>query len=81
MRIILIDEREIDKKDEFIYQGGIIEFVKKLNEGKKSLHENVVYVEGQEDGISMEAAFQYTEDYTSQLYSFTNNISTYIWKI
>ena len=77
LRIVLQDLRADEKKDEFVYSGGIIEFVKKLTSGKKSLHENVVYVEGQEDGISLEVAFQYTEDYTSQLYSFTNNISTY----
>ena len=77
LRIVLEDLRADEKKEEFVYSGGIIEFVKKLTNGKKSLHDNVVYVEGQEDGISLEVAFQYTEDYTSQLYSFTNNISTY----
>ena len=77
LRIILQDLREDEKKDEFIYEGGIIEFVNKLNKNKKVIHENVVYVEGQEDNISMEVAFQYNEDYNSQIYSFTNNISTY----
>ena len=77
LRIILQDLREDEKREEFLYNGGIIEFVKKLNKNKKSIHEDVVYVEGQEDGISLEVAFQYNEDYTSQIYSFTNNISTY----
>mgnify|MGYP001025581972 CR=1 FL=1 len=77
LRIVLTDLREDEKKDEFLYEGGIIEFVHKLNKNKKVIHENVVYVEGQEDNISMEVAFQYNEDYSSQIYSFTNNISTY----
>lgn len=77
LRIVLTDLREDEKKDEFLYEGGIIEFVNKLNKNKKVIHENVVYVEGQEDNISLEVAFQYNEDYTSQIYSFTNNISTY----
>lgn len=77
LRIILSDLREDEKKDEFLYEGGIIEFVHKLNKNKKIIQENVVYVEGQEDNISMEVAFQYNEDYNSQIYSFTNNISTY----
>ncbi len=77
LRIILQDLREDEKKDEFVYEGGIIEFVKKLNKGKKAIHEDVVYVEGEEDGIEIEVAFQYNEDYTSQIYSFTNNISTH----
>ncbi len=77
LRIVLTDLREDEKKNEYLYEGGIIEFVNKLNQNKKVIHENVVYVEGQEDNISMEVAFQYNEDYTSQIYSFTNNISTY----
>jgi len=77
LRIILSDLREDEKKDEFLYEGGIIEFVHKLSKNKKVIQENVVYVEGQEDNISMEVAFQYNEDYNSQIYSFTNNISTY----
>ena len=77
LRIILQDLREDEKKDEFVYNGGIIEFVKKLNKNKKPIHDEVVYVEGQEDGISLEVAFQYNEDYNSQIYSFTNNINTY----
>ena len=77
LRIILQDLREDEKKDEFVYNGGIIEFVKKLNKSKKGIHEDIVYVEGQEDGISVEVAFQYNEDYNSQIYSYTNNISTH----
>ena len=77
LKISLIDLRENEKKKEFLYNGGIIEFVQKLNKNKTVLHEEVVYVEGQENGISMEVAFQYNTDYNSQLYSFTNNISTY----
>ena len=78
LRIILQDLRgEVEKKDEFVYNGGIIEFVKKLNHNKTPINEDVIYVEGNEDGISIEVAMQYNTDYTSQLYSFTNNISTY----
>ena len=77
LKITLVDLRENEKKKEFLYNGGIIEFVQKLNKNKTVLHDEVVYVEGQENGISMEVAFQYNTDYSSQLYSFTNNISTY----
>ena len=77
LRIILTDLREDEKKDEFVYNGGIIEFVKKLNKNKKAIHDEVIYVEGRDNGISVEVAFQYNEDYTSQVYSYTNNISTY----
>ncbi len=77
LRIILEDLRNDEKKQVFHYEGGIKEFVKKLNKDKKPLHEDVVYVEGMEDGISIEVAFQYNEEYNSNLYSFTNNINTH----
>ena len=77
LKISLTDLRENEKKLEFLYNGGIIEFVHKLNKNKNVLHDDVVYVEGQENGISLEVAFQYNTEYNSQLYSFTNNISTY----
>ena len=77
LRIILQDLREDEKKSEFVYNGGIVEFVKKLNKDKKVVHENVVYVEGEENNVSIEVAFQYNEDYNSAVYSFTNNIRTH----
>jgi len=77
LKITLIDLRENEKRKEFLYNGGIIEFVQKINKNKEVLHPDVVYVEGQENGISLEVAFQYNTDYQPQLYSFTNNISTY----
>ena len=77
IRIVLIDEREEDKKDEFLYHGGIIEYVKMLNKNKKALHDEVIYVEGTEDGIEIEVAMQYNDSYNANLYSFTNNINTY----
>ena len=77
LRISLTDLRENEKKKEFLYNGGIIEFVEKLNKNKNVLHNDIVYVEGQENGISFEVAFQYSTDYSNQIYSFTNNISTY----
>ena len=77
LRITLIDERVPDKKDVFCYNGGIIEYVSMLNKNKQTLHEDIIYVEGKEDNISIEVAMQYNDSYTASLYSFTNNINTY----
>jgi len=77
LRIILTDERVDDKKDTFCYNGGIIEYVQMLNKNKQALHEEVIYVEGKTDNISIEVAMQYNDSYTPNLYSFTNNINTY----
>ena len=77
LRISLTDERVSDKKDVFCYNGGIIEYVNMLNKNKQTLHEDVIYVEGAIDNISIEVAMQYNDSYTASLYSFTNNINTY----
>lgn len=75
LRIILSDLRT-GKKDEFLYNGGIIEYVKLLNNNKKTIHDDIVYVEAQEEDITIEVAMQYNDGYNSNIYSFTNNINT-----
>ena len=77
LKLILVDEREDDKKDEFLYEGGISEYVKMLNENKKPIHEDIVDVSGIENDISIEVALQYNESYSSNIYSFVNNINTH----
>jgi len=75
--IKLIDLREDEKKDTFLYNGGIIEYVALLNKTKKPIHDDIVYLEGEENGIQLEVACQYNDSYTPAIYSFTNNINTY----
>ena len=75
LRIILSDLRT-GAKDEFLYNGGLIEYIKLLNTNKKPVHDDIVYVEGAEDNISIEVAMQYNDGYSSNIYSFTNNIHT-----
>ena len=75
LRLILSDLRT-GAKDEFLYNGGLIEYVRMLNTNKKPIHNDIVYVEGDEDNISIEVAMQYNDGYSSNIYSFTNNIHT-----
>ena len=75
LRIILMDDRT-NQKDTFVYEGGIIEFVNYVNRNKTPIHEDVVYVEGVENDISIEVALQYNDGYNSAIYSFVNNIIT-----
>lgn len=75
LRLILSDLRT-GAKDEFLYNGGLIEYVRMLNTNKKPIHNDIVYVEGAEDNISIEVAMQYNDGYSSNIYSFTNNIHT-----
>ncbi len=75
LRIILSDLRT-GAKDEFLYNGGLREYVELLNKNKKPIHNDIVHVEGEEDNISIEVAMQYNDGYSSNIYSFTNNIHT-----
>ena len=77
LKLILIDEREDDKKDEFLYEGGICEYVKMINANKKPIHSDIGYVSGVANDISIEVAFQYNETYSANIYSFVNNINTH----
>ncbi len=78
LRIILSDTRGSEiKKEEFLYNGGIIEYVRLLNKNKTAIHEDIVYFEGVENDISLEVAMQYNSSYSPSIYSYTNNIKTY----
>ncbi|CAG9622872.1 DNA gyrase subunit B [Sutcliffiella rhizosphaerae] len=78
IRITIEDKREeTPKKNEYYYEGGIASYVEHLNRTKEVIHEEVVFVEGEKDNISIEVALQYNDSYTSNLYSFANNINTY----
>ncbi len=74
-RIIISDESE-GREEEFLYRGGIREFVEYLNEGKEPIHRDVIYVEGESSGVECEIAIQYNGGYLENIYSFANNINT-----
>ncbi len=76
LKITLEDEREVDKKDSFYYEGGITEYVAMLNATKNPIHENIVECSGIEKDITLEVSLQYNETYNSNIYSFVNNINT-----
>ena len=79
LRITLRDDRdEEDTQGEtFIYEGGISEYVKFINQEKTAIHENIIHLEGTEDNVVFEVALQYTNGYTDNIYSFVNNINTH----
>ena len=75
IRINLNDERT-GKQESFHYEGGIIEFVKYVNENKDKLHDEPIYIEGIKDTNIVEVALQYCDTYTENLFTFVNNINT-----
>ncbi|MBQ3475716.1 MAG: DNA topoisomerase (ATP-hydrolyzing) subunit B [Bacilli bacterium] len=77
LRLSLTDERGEGKKDTFMYEGGISEYVKYLNKSKTPIQEEIIHLEGEEDGVYLEVAMQYNSGYSDSIYSFVNNINTH----
>lgn len=76
INISLTDERT-GQSESFHYEGGIMEYVRFLNQNREVLHEDPIYVEGQRDMIQVEISLQYNDGYTENIFSFANNIHTH----
>ena len=82
LKVTLTDERvDPEKTTEFLFTGGMAEFIKHLNRGKQVLHERPIYSEGQKElpnggTLGMEVALQYNDGYSENVLSFANNIHT-----
>ncbi len=80
--LTIVDERsETEKKHEFLYEGGIAEFVKHLNKNKNVLHSKPMYFEktanpAEGDDLAIEVAIQYNDAYDEKVFAFANNINT-----
>jgi DNA gyrase subunit B len=77
LKIELIDERGGGQRVEFLYKGGIADFVKHLNESKDPLHRKIIYLEGEGDEGQVEVALQWNSSYQESTFSFANNINTH----
>ncbi len=77
LKIVLRDTREgMEREKTFHYEGGIREFVGYLNRSKEALYPEIIYCEGQQNGVSVEVAMQHNDSYTENCYGFVNNINT-----
>ena len=77
LKIVLRDTREdSEKENTFHYEGGIREFVSYLNKSKEALYPEIIYCEGEKDGVAVEVAMQHNDSYTENSYGFVNNINT-----
>ena len=79
LKLTLRDDRDSEDTtgQTFYYEGGIGEYVKYLNKNKTPIHEEIIHLEGEEDGVMFEVALQYNSSYTDNIYSFVNNINTH----
>ena len=81
LKITLTDERvDPEKRTEFLYTGGIAEFIKHLNRGKSVLHDKPIHFEAEREApnggtLTMEVALQYNDGYSENVFSFANNIN------
>jgi DNA gyrase subunit B len=75
IKINFEDERT-NKKHEFQYSGGIVSFVKFLNQNKEALHTPPIYIEDKRDDYELECAIQYNDGYAESIFAFANNINT-----
>ena len=77
LRISLTDVREEEPiLSSFHYEGGIREYVAYLNKANTPLYDEIIYCEGEKDGVLVEVALQHNEGYNENVYSFVNNITT-----
>lgn len=78
VRIVFEDKRvDSQRKKEFHYDGGLVEFVKYLNKTKTPIHEDIVHIDKKIGDTIVEIAMQYTDGYTENIFSFANNIDTH----
>ncbi len=78
LKITITDERELEpRREEFKYAGGIVDFVKYLNENKDTLHHKVIYFESEGSEGHAEVALQWNTGYSDSVLAFANNINTH----
>ena len=79
LSLTLRDDRDNEDTtgDKFLYEGGISEYVKYINQSKTPIHKEIIHLEGEEDGVMFEVALQYNSSYNDSIYSFVNNINTH----
>ncbi len=79
LSITLRDDRDMEDTtgETFLYEGGISEYVSFINHGKTPIHDNIIHLSGEEDGVFLEVAMQYNTGYNDNIYSFVNNINTH----
>jgi DNA gyrase subunit B len=77
LTIHLVDERGEGREETHCYEGGLIDFVTYLNDGREVLHRDVIMIEAEGPEGSLEAAFQWTAGFNEAVYTFANNINTH----
>jgi DNA gyrase subunit B len=64
------------QKEEYHYERGVVEFIEWLNRSSDAIHADVISIRGEAEGVSWDIAMQYTAEYTENVHSYVNNITT-----
>ena len=64
------------QKEEYYYERGVVEFIEWLNRSSDAIHSDVISIRGEAEGVSWDIALQYTTEYTENVHSYVNNITT-----
>ncbi len=73
---IRIKQEGTEREERFKFDGGIKAFIRYLNEGKETLHRDVIYLNAESNGVQVEVALQYNDSYGETISSYVNNINT-----
>ena len=79
LSLTLRDDRDLEDTtgETFLYEGGISEYVRFINQEKTAIHNAIIHLDGEEDNVFFEVAMQYNSSYNDNIYSFVNNINTH----
>ncbi len=75
LHIAMSDERT-GKKEDFLFNKGIVEFIQHMNESKKTVHPDVIFFKAEKDDVEAEIAMQWNDSYSESIYTYCNNINT-----
>jgi len=75
LKFTLVDDRK-EKSQAYQYNQGIVEFVTYLNESRKPLNPDVIFIKGNKENVDVEVALQWNDSYSESVYSYCNNINT-----
>jgi DNA gyrase subunit B len=75
VRITIADDRT-GEKESYLYEDGLRQYIQFLNRASEAIHQDILYVKGEEDGVTVEIALQYSTEYTENVHSYVNNINT-----
>ena len=75
--LIRIEDERADRRHDFQYKGGIVQFVQHLNRNRTPVHKKPVHMYGEKGDVTVDIAFQYNDGYKESLFSFANNINTH----